>query len=649
MAHAAPVHAESRFENEIVAVLKETGWTQGDSTQYEKATATYPSELFAFIEQTQPEALAELRGKGIGEPQLAALVRQAIDGLGLSRALLRGVTVAGVQLSLLYSKPAHTINPAVVRLYQANRLQVVQQLKYSLRYEGCIDLCLFLNGIPIVTAELKSEVNQTVDRAIEQYEQDRRPQGEPLLMVGTGALVHFALDQSQVYMTTGLAGRNTKFLPFNRFSEDGKVNPLEAGQVDHPSHHLWRVMWRPDTLLNILSRYVTQETQKDGLERAQDRVIFPRFHQWDACQAIVADVRSCGPGERYLVQHSAGSGKSNTIGWTAHELAELHDGHDQRMYSSVLILTDRVVLDNQLSYTAQLLQRFAGRSEQATSTAHLVELLTSNCPVVVSTIQKFAHIFQDDLPASARAKWAALSKKNFAIIIDEAHSSQDGAYHDALKSHLQKYQGRNLTYLAFTATPKEETLAIFARPDAPGERKPFHVYSMYQALTEKFILDVLQNYYPVKSSFCLVVNGKHLRAYLKLLPIARQAKSWSAAEVEMYFKEYGPFADDTKKVVVLSDKHNVAYRLADPALRDFESIPLSKCANEYLRTEISPHFPDAWLPAPTREGELGAIGYEINFNKYFYVYEQTEAPKELKLKLEKLEAEFAKLMDEVLK
>lgn len=555
MAHEAPVHAESRFENEIVAVLKDTGWTQGDSTQYDKATATYPSVLFAFIQDTQPAALTELQAKGVAAPKLAALVRLAIDSVGLSRALLRGVTVAGVHLVLLYSKPAHALNPAVVRLYKANRLQVVQQLKYSLRYEGSIDLCLFLNGIPVVTAELKSEVNQTVRNAIKQYEEDRNPTGEPLLMVGTGALVHFALDQSEVHMSTGLSGRTTKFLPFNRFSEAGEVNPRLPGPVDHPTCHLWRVTWQPDTLLHIISRFVTQETGPSRLEHPNDRVIFPRYHQWESSSAIIADIQDRGAGERYLVQHSPGSGKSNTIGWTAHEMSELHNESNTRVYSSVLILTDRVVLDNQLSYTASLLQRFAGRAKQAESTGHLIELLTSNCPVVVSTIQKFAHIFKEDVADAFKAKWAALSSKNFGVIIDEAHSSQQGEYHDALKRHLESYKGKNLTYLAFTATPKEETLAMFGREDSSGQRKPFHVYSMYQALTEGFILDVLQNYFPVKSSYCLVVNGKD-----------RLVQSSEAERMLLTSIGQDPVAIEEKVKIIVSHFHErISHELAGSA------------------------------------------------------------------------------------
>lgn len=508
MSHQPPVYAESRFEDEIVEVLKATGWTQGDSTHYDKITATYPGELLAFLRDSQPEAFQALQDSGLTDTQICSQIRREIDTKGLSRALLRGVMVNEVQLVLMFTKPTHGLNPLTKRLYESNRLMVVRQLKYSTHNENSLDLCLFLNGLPIVTAELKSEVNQAVERAIEQYRVDRNPMGEPLLTLGTGALVHFAIDQSEAHMTTALAGRTTKFLPFNRFSETGQVNALPEGVIDHPSRHVWRSIWQPSNLLHILSRYVTQEPQERGVERPHDNVIFPRLHQWEASELILADIQANGPGQRYLVQHSPGSGKSNTIGWTAYGLAELHDAADKKMFASILLLTDRIVLDRQTDETASLLERFAGTAQHATSTRHLVKLLTSGCPVVVSTVQKFAHIFKPDLDESVRKKWADLSQKNFAVLIDEAHSSQTGEYHAALKRHLEAYKGGNITYLAFTATPKDETLAVFGTDDGTGHKRPFHVYSMFQALREEFILDVLQNYFPVKGAYCLVVNGE---------------------------------------------------------------------------------------------------------------------------------------------
>lgn len=508
MTHQPPVYAESRFEDEIVEVLKAIGWTQGDSTHYDKIYAAYPSELLAFLTATQADSLSALRERFTSDSQIAAQVRRAINEKGLSRALLHGIDVGEAHLTLMFTRPAHGLNPEAERLYGLNRLMVVRQLKYSCRNENSIDLVLFLNGLPIITVELKSEFNQSVDKAIAQYCEDRNPRGEPLLTIGTGALVHFAIDQAEAHMTTALAGRTTKFLPFNRFSESGKVNPLPPGVTGHPSSHVWCQVWEPSALLHILKRYVTQEPCEREAPRPNDNVIFPRYHQWEASQAIVLDVTQKGPGQRYLIQHSPGSGKSNTIGWTAHELAELHNASAEKMFSSVVLLTDRVVLDRQTDETAGLLQRFAGTAQHARDTRHLVELLTAGCPVVVSTIQKFAHIFKEDLEEDLRKKWQELTKKNYAVVIDEAHSSQNGDYHAAMKRHLESYKGRNLTYIAFTATPKDETLAIFGTDDGTGQKKPFHVYSLYQALTEKFILDVLQNYYPVKSAYCLVVNGE---------------------------------------------------------------------------------------------------------------------------------------------
>jgi type I restriction enzyme R subunit len=508
MNRSSSVIAESLFESEVVEVLEATEWHKGDSAHFDKLTAIYPDELLKFLRDTQPDKLRGLLDGGLGAAELSEHVRHAVNGKGLIRALLYGVEIVDVSLKLMYTRPAHGLNPETERLYRANRLTVVRQLEYSTRNRNCLDLCLFLNGLPIITAELKSEFNQTVDDAIAQYRTDRNPAGEPLLSAGTGALVHFALDQSHASMTTTLTGRNTKFLPFNRYSEAGELNPLPVGVGDHPTSHVWRRTWRRDNLLHILSRYVTQETRQGDLERPTDTVLFPRFHQWEAAESILSDVRSHGPGRRYLIQHSPGSGKSNTIGWAAHALAELHDAGNNRMFSSVLLLTDRIVLNQQTGETASLLQRFAGTAKHATSTAHLVALLTSNTPVIVSTIQRFFHIFAPDLRSETRSKWEELSRRNFAVLIDEAHSSQQGEYHAAMKRHLEAESADNVSFFAFTATPKEETLALFGTDDGSGFKRPFHVYSMYQALHEGFILNVLQNYYPVRASFCLVVNGE---------------------------------------------------------------------------------------------------------------------------------------------
>lgn len=601
MSGVAPVHAESRFEEEIVEVLQATGWTKGDSAHYDKLTAIYPAELEAFLRATQATEMQDLASAGVDARELPRRVRAAVDALGLSRALLYGVDIAGVHLTLMYVRPAHQATLVAERLYQANRLMVVQQLEYSNRNGNRLDLGLFLNGLPIATAELKSVYTQSAQSARDQYRADRNPAGEPLLASGTGALVHFALDQVEASMATKLEGPSTRFLPLNRYSESGERNPLPGGVLDHPTFHVWRQLWQRDNLLEILARFVTQEPDPDGVKRPHDRVLFPRFHQWEASRAVVQDVREHGAGRKYLIQHSPGSGKSNTIGWTGYALSELHR-NEEKLFSSVLLLTDRIVLRDQTDGTARLLRRFDGTYQEAKSTSHLVRLLLQGCPVIVSTIQRFAHVFSAKLSEHDQARWKGIKNRRFAVLIDEAHSSQDGELHGALRRHLETSQRDNVTYVAFTATPREETLALFGTADDAGRKRPFHLYSMGQALREGFILNVLQNYYPVSSAYCLVVNGKDVllnasdAARLQLAAIARDptaiAEKVSIIVPHFHERVAASLSGRAKAMVVVDG------RLA--ALRYYRAI------REYLREHRLPYgclvaFSDA-VPEPLEDG-----------------------------------------------
>jgi len=421
------------------------------------------------------------------------------------------------------------MNPETLARYQANRLRVVRQVRYSTRNENCLDLVLFLNGLPVATAELKTDFTQSVRDAVDEYRFDRHPTPkgqppEPLLSFPGGALVHFAVSNAEVMMATRLEGPLTRFLPFNRGNAGGKGNPPNP--------------WQRDSWLEILGRYlVGQRNAKKKLTS----VIFPRFHQLDATRSLVAAVRQEGAGGRYLIQHSAGSGKTNTIAWTAHFLADLHDAEQKKVFDTVLVVSDRNVIDTQLQEAIFGFERTAGvvakiSSDSGAKSAQLAEALAGGKKIVVCTIQTFPFALE------AVRELAATKGKRFAVIADEAHSSQTGATAAQLKAVLSPEELKELedggevgseeilaaqmaaraaetgiTYVACTATPKGKTLELFGRRPDPTQPAgptnlpgPFHVYSMRQAIEEGFILDVLRNYTPYDLAFKLAQAGETL-------------------------------------------------------------------------------------------------------------------------------------------
>ncbi|MEX1127697.1 MAG: type I restriction endonuclease, partial [Vicinamibacterales bacterium] len=450
-----------------------------------------------------------------------------------------GIHPVRKQLKLAEFKPAFGLNPEILARYAANRLRVVRQVRYSTACENCLDLVLFLNGIPVATAELKTDFTQSVQDAIDQYRFDRhpRPRGqaaEPILAFGTGALVHFAVSNSEVHMTTRLEGEGTTFLPFNRGDGGAKGNPLNA--KGHRTAYLWEDVWARESWLEILGRYLIAGRDE---KKQIASVIFPRFHQLDVTRKLQAAVLADGAGGRYLVQHSAGSGKTNSIAWSAHFLAELHDANERKLFDSVVVISDRTVIDTQLQEALFGFQRQTGvvatiTGDDASKSAELVEALSGNKKIVVCTIQTFPYALKEV------RRLAATEGKRFAVIADEAHSSQAGEAAAKLKAVLSpeefaeleeggevgaddilaaqmaaRAREAGITYVAFTATPKAKTMELFggrpdpSRPAGPGNLpSPFHVYSMRQAIEEGFILDVLQNYTPYKLAFRLAHNGK---------------------------------------------------------------------------------------------------------------------------------------------
>ena len=539
------LHHEISFEDEICANLSAHGWYYADSDakRYDRARALFPADLVAWLQATQPEAWDALK-KAYGastEPVLLDRVRKQLDDRGTLDVLRRGVEMLGLRqpLRMVQFKPAMGLNPEILARYAANRLRVVRQVHYSLANENSIDLVLFLNGIPVATAELKTDFTQSVGDAIDQYRFDRlpRPKGqsaEPLLGFPSGALVHFAVSNREVHMTTLLAGPETRFLPFNRGYNGGKGNPLNP--QGHHTSYLWETVWERESWLEILGRYIVP--QRDDKKRLA-RYIFPRFHQLDVTRKLVSAVLTEGPGRKYLVQHSAGSGKTNSIAWTAHFLADLHDTADKKLFDTVIVVSDRNVIDKQLQEAIYDFERTAGvvavvTDREGSKSGALAKALGEGKKIVVCTIQTFPFALE------AVRELAATEGKTFAVIADEAHSSQSGQAAAKLREVLSaeeraeledggevstedllaaqmaaRASDKGVSYFAFTATPKPKTMELFGRlpkPDEPrGETNkpaPFHVYSMRQAIEEGFILDVLKNYTPYKLAFRLASGGR---------------------------------------------------------------------------------------------------------------------------------------------
>jgi type I restriction enzyme R subunit len=436
-------------------------------------------------------------------------------------------------------KPALAMNPDIMERYAANRLRVVRQVHYSIHNELNIDLVLFLNGIPVATVELKTDNTQSIDDAVDQYREDRIPnpkgqQPEPLLTFPSGALVHFAVSSSEVRMTTKLAGRATHFLPFNLGDEGAAGNPVNPN--GHRTAYLWKQVWQRESWLDILGRYLIAERDDKKNIKA---IIFPRYHQLDATRKLEAAILEEGAGQKYLIQHSAGSGKTNSIAWSAHFLADLHNADNEKVFDSVLVVSDRNVIDGQLQDAIYSFERTAGvvasiKGGSGSKSSELAEALSGDKKIVVCTIQTFPFALD------AVRELAATEGKQFAVIADEAHSSQAGNAASKLKQVLSAEDQKELedggeissedilaaqmsarasesgiTYVAFTATPKAKTLELFGRRPDPTKPagddnlpQPFHVYSMRQAIEEGFILDVLQNYTSYKLAFKLANGGK---------------------------------------------------------------------------------------------------------------------------------------------
>ena len=488
---------------------------------YDRHRCLIPRDVIDFIYATQPkewERLKQHHGAEVKEKFIARLSRE-IERRGTLDVLRKGIKDSGCKFRLAYFRPVSGLNEELRRLYEANLFSVVRQLHYSEQNEKSIDLGIFLNGIPLFTAELKNPFNgQNVQDAIKQYRLDRDHR-EPLLKFRR-CLAHFAVDPDLVYVTTELAGPKTRFLPFNRGKHGGAGNPAvpPSEAVKHGGYataYLWNEVWARDSVLNLIQHFIHEFEEEDdkGKKTGKRRLIFPRYHQMDAVRRLVADAKSRGSGKRYLIQHSAGSGKSNSIAWLAHQLSVLHDADDRSVFDSVVVITDRRVLDRQLQRTIRQFEQTSGVVENIDQTSkQLKQALEEGKKIIVTTLQKFP-VISDQM--------GALPGKRFAVIVDEAHSSQSGESTKHLKAVLssddleeaerddeveldledkiiEEIRTRgplpNVSHFAFTATPKQKTLELFGTKGADGKFHPFSLYSMRQAIEEGFILDVLDNY-----------------------------------------------------------------------------------------------------------------------------------------------------------
>lgn len=533
------LHKEISFETEICEHLSQHGWlyAKDDAASYDRARAVFSPDVVGWVQETQPKAwetLVKNHGPKAEETLLNRL-RDQMNQRGTLDVMRHGIELLGLKqpLRLVEFKPALVLDEAILARYGANRLRVVRQVRYSLYCENSIDLVLFLNGLPVATVELKTDFTQSINDAIDQYRFDRdpKPKGqnpEPLLSFPNGALVHFAVSNREVAMVTKLEGPDSRFLPFNLGDEGASGNPVNK-HGGHRTSYLWETVWARESWLEILGRYLI--AKKDKKKRIE-QIIFPRFHQLDVTRALQAAVLHDGAGRKYLVQHSAGSGKTNSIAWTAHFLAELHDAKNNKIFDTVLVVSDRTVIDTQLQEAIFDFERTSGvvatiTNKEGSKSSKLAEALDGSKKIVVCTIQTFPFALE------AVRELAATKGKRFAVIADEAHSSQTGEAASKLKAVLSPEELAELndggevstedilaaqmaaragesgiTFVAFTATPKAKTLELFGTKGEDGLPKPFHVYSMRQAIEEGFILDVLKNYTTYKLAFKLAHEGK---------------------------------------------------------------------------------------------------------------------------------------------
>lgn len=499
------------------------------NTQYDNKLCLDTELVLSFIFATQPEEWEKLKQQHEAQVSDKFLKRltDEISRRGMLDVLRKGIRDYGCYFDLFYPKPATKMNETYRKLYEANLFSVMRQVYFSEKSNKTVDMVLFLNGLPVITLELKDNLSgshYTVQHAIRQYKFDRDPR-EPFFAFKR-CLVHFAMDEDLVYMTTKLEGAKTRFLPFNKGCDGGAGNPESAG---FRTEYLWKEILTKESLSDIIKNFLhVQDVLDDkGKLTGEQILIFPRYHQLDAVRQLVAGAKVKGLGKNYLIHHSAGSGKSNTIAWLCHHLASLHDKNDRKIFDSIIVVTDRKVLDRQLQRTVQQFEQVSGVVEKIDkSSKQLQEALRGGKKIIVTTLQKFPFVVEDIKD---------LVGKDFAVVVDEAHSSQSGETSKSLKMVLtvsgleeaeeedveeetwedeilkeMEARGRlkNVSYFAFTATPKSKTFELFGEKQQDSSYGAFHLYTMKQAIEEGFILDILRNYTTYKTYFNLLKKIK---------------------------------------------------------------------------------------------------------------------------------------------
>jgi len=654
------------FETEICEHLAANGWLYSSSDAgYDRERALFPEDLFAWLGETQPTAYEKALKAAGSQAKFLDVLTTALDkplehGGGTLNILRSGVQyIGGGRLKMAQFRPETTLNKTTNAHYAAMRVRVMRQVHFSTADQRSIDLVFFVNGLPVATVELKTHFTQSLDEAIQQYRKDRNPvtngRPEPLLSFGHRALVHFAVSNDLAAMTTKLEGEKTHFLPFNTGYDAGAGNPPGADGKSATAY-LWEGVWEKDAWLTIIGRLMLVETKAEwdvatGTSVRRTSMLFPRFHQWEAVTEIVDAVREEGVGQRYLIEHSAGSGKTNTIAWTAHRLARLHV-ENRKVFDSVIVVVDRTVLDGQLQDAIRQLDgnkivatispedvRKAG----AKSKSSLLATALKNGELIIAvTVQTFPYALEE-----IRAD-AGLKGKKFAVIADEAHSSQSGQISSKLKQVLtaeeileiedggevdvetilaaemaERAESPNISYLAFTATPKNKTLELFGRKGTDGKPREFHLYSMKQAIEEGYILDVLKGYQAYETALKIAGNAategeveegaarKGLMRWVRLHPTNISQKV--RIIVEHFHANVAHLLEGKAKAMVVTDSRKaavkykkaidayVAQRAAEDASYNYRTLVAFSGGVRMDEDEV---WASDWGPAPDKDHEF---------------------------------------------
>jgi len=616
-------YTEKNFEDTIEQeLLTLSGYHQGTAAHYDPETALFPQDLITFIQTTQPQTWQQFSAT-VPNPQTQLInsLTKELHNRGMLDVLRNGFKSYGQTFRVVFFQPNTRLNPETLERYSKNRLTVTRQVKIKTGHIP--DLLLSVNGLPIVSLELKNPLTgQTVTNAIHQYKTDRDPK-DPLFQFAKRCLVHFALDTQEVWMTTKLAGPDTFFLPFNKGHNHGTGNPPPPAD-QYPTSYLWLEVLQRDSLLELLARFLHLQVEECRISTdtsiqydRKETLIFPRYHQLDVVRKLINHAQANGSGHNYLIQHSAGSGKSNSIAWLAHRLATLHTAQNQKIFHSVIVITDRTILDQQLQNTIYQFDHKKGVVQKIDEdTKQLASALSNGVPIIITTLQKFPFITQAIATLEKKGKTLEISTKDrrFALIVDEAHSSQTGetaitlrkilnqdgieatiaaqilndeedhwdedstnlsedAQAELLRQQMTRTQQPNLSYFAFTATPKYKTLQVFNEPGENGVA-PFHLYTMRQAIEEGFIKNVLANYTCYQRYYHLVrtcaddpnlPKRKAAQAIQRFVEIHPHNIAQKVEIIVEHFRNYTrhKIGGKAKAIVVTrSREHAVRYKLA---------------------------------------------------------------------------------------